>query len=83
MTTERSPLLDKETLETEYRPLKWRTMLDLERDGIVKVIRIGRRCFLLRPDIEQMIADGGRQFPQGWKGKTKRRSRPRQRDAGI
>jgi bifunctional DNA-binding transcriptional regulator/antitoxin component of YhaV-PrlF toxin-antitoxin module len=63
----RSPLVAKDTFNVEYAPLKWRTVLGWEKDGIVKVIRIGRKCFLLRAELEQIIAEGGRQFANGWR----------------
>lgn len=66
-TTSRSPIIGKDTFETDYHPLKWKTALSWEKDGILTVIRIGRKCFLRREDIERMIADGGRQFPGGWR----------------
>jgi hypothetical protein len=62
-----SPLMDKQTFETDYHPLRWKTALGWERDGIVKVIRIGRRCFLIRDDIEKLIAEGGKRFAYGWR----------------
>jgi hypothetical protein len=67
LATPRSPILGNETFDVEYHPLKWRTVLGWEKDGLVKVIRIGRKCFLLRAEIERIIAEGGRQFGNGWK----------------
>ena len=46
LATPRSPILGKETFDVEYHPLKWRTVLGWEKDGRVKVIRIGRKCRL-------------------------------------
>jgi hypothetical protein len=62
-----SPLVGKETFEEEYHPLKWKTVLSWEKDGIVTVVRIGRKCFLRREEIEDIIAKGGRQFAGGWR----------------
>lgn len=67
MPVVRSPLVGKDTFGKEYAPLKWRTVIGWEKDGIVKVIRIGRKRFLLRAEIEQIIAEGGRQFANGWR----------------
>jgi hypothetical protein len=59
--------MDKRAFETDYHPLRWRTALRWERDGIVRVVRIGRRCFLIRDEIESLIAEGGKQFAGGWR----------------
>ena len=72
MPVVRSPLVGKDTFNVEYAPLKWRTVMGWEKEGVVKVIRIGRKRFLLRAEIEQIIAEGGRQFTRGWRMKEKR-----------
>ena len=67
MPAGQSPLVGKDDFEIDYHPLKWRTALGWEDDGLLKVIRIGRKCYLLREEIEQIIAEGGRQFANGWR----------------
>lgn len=62
-----SPLVGKESFERDYHPLKWKTVLSWKKDGIIRVIRIGRKCFLRRQDIEDLILDGGKQFAGGWR----------------
>jgi hypothetical protein len=66
-TKDRSRLVEKQAFERDFHPLKWKTALSWEKDGIVKVIRIGRRCFLDREDLEKLVAAGGRQFAHGWR----------------
>ncbi len=63
----KSRLLEREEFEKDFYPLKWKTALTWERDGIVRVIRIGRRCFLDREDLEKLVAEGGRRFANGWR----------------
>jgi hypothetical protein len=63
----RSRLLEKHAFERDYHPLKWKTALTWEKDGIVKFIRIGRRCFLDRGELEKLLSQGGRQFAHGWR----------------
>lgn len=67
LATTRSPIVGKETFDVEYHPLKLRTALGWEKDGLLKVVPIGRKCFLLRAEREQIIAEGGRQFRNGWR----------------
>jgi hypothetical protein len=43
--TSRSPLVDRRRFEIDYHPLKWKTALTWEKDGIITFIRIGRKCF--------------------------------------
>jgi hypothetical protein len=62
-----SPLVDNRSFERDYHPLKWKTVMSWEKDGILRVIRIGRKRFLRRQDIEALIQDGGKQFAGGWR----------------
>jgi hypothetical protein len=62
-----SRLMDRRVFESDYHPLRWKTALGWERDGIIRVVRIGRRCFLIREEIEKLIAEGGKQFADGWR----------------
>ena len=65
----RGALLNKESFEREYHPLKWKTAMSWEKDGIVTVIRIGRKRFLKRDEIERLMVTG-RQFAGGWRRRT-------------
>lgn len=62
MATTRSPLVGKRTFNDEYAPLRWRTVMLWGKAGRIKVVRIGRKCFLVRADVEQILAEGGCQF---------------------
>jgi len=65
MTTVAFPrLLDRERLEKGYG-IPWKTALSWGKDGVLKIIRIGRKCYVDRDDVEKIIADGGRPFPGG------------------
>lgn len=68
--TSRSPLVDRRRFEIDYHPLKWKTALTWEKDGIITFIRIGRKCFLRQQDIEDLIQHG-RQFAGGWRREPK------------
>jgi hypothetical protein len=59
-------LLDRERVEAEYG-LRWRTALSWAKDGLLKVIRIGRKCYFDREEIDRIIAEGGRRFAGGWR----------------
>jgi hypothetical protein len=62
LATARSPLVGKRTFNDEYPPLRWRTVMLWGEAGRIKVIRIRRKHFLVRADVEQIIAEGGCQF---------------------
>jgi hypothetical protein len=62
--------LNREALESEYG-IRWRTALRWEKDGLLRVIRIGRKCYFDRNEIEQMISEGGRRFRGGWRREPK------------
>jgi hypothetical protein len=59
-------LLNRERLESQYG-VKWRTVLAWDRDGILRLVRLGRKCFIDREELERVIAEGGRQFAGGWR----------------
>jgi len=64
---ENSPrLLNRERLEALYG-VKWRTVLAWDRDGIIRLVRLGRKCFIDRDEFERTIAEGGRRFAGGWR----------------
>lgn len=65
--TPRSTLVGRDSFNTEYAPLKWRTVLGWAKGGRVKVIRIGRKCFLIRAEIDQILAEGTHQVANGWR----------------
>lgn len=62
-------LLNRERLEAQYG-VKWRTVLQWDRDGIIRLVRLGRKCFIDRDEFERIIADGGRRFEGGWRRRT-------------
>jgi hypothetical protein len=59
LATARSPLVGKRTFNVEYAPLRWRTVMLWGKAGRIKVIRIGRKCFLVREDVEQIAIPSG------------------------
>jgi predicted site-specific integrase-resolvase len=58
--------LSREQFENLYG-IKWKTALGWARDGIIKVVRLGRKVFIEREEIDRIIANGGKQFPGGWR----------------
>ena len=70
VSASRSPIVGKERFEADYHPLKWKTALSWEKDGILRVVRIGRKCYLLRAEIERLVVAGG-QFRGGWRRRPK------------
>jgi hypothetical protein len=65
-TTAVPRLLDRVGLQSAYG-IAWKTALSWGKDGLLKVIRIGRKCYVDRDEVERIIADGGRRFPGGWR----------------
>jgi hypothetical protein len=67
METSTTPkLLNRQRFEARYG-LKWKTALGWERDGIVRLVRLGRLCFADRDEFDHLIAAGGRRFAGGWR----------------
>jgi hypothetical protein len=63
-------LLDQRRFEALFG-MRWRTVIGLERDGIIRVVRIGRKCYIDRDEIERLIAQGGKRFKGGWRREPK------------
>jgi hypothetical protein len=38
---------------------------------IIRVVRIGRKCYIDRDEIERLIAQGGKRFKGGWRREPK------------
>jgi hypothetical protein len=68
-------LLNRERFEREFG-INWRHVLALGRDGLIPLVRFGRKVFIDRDQIDRLIASGGRTFKAGWRKEEPEWARP-------